>query len=1142
MPINSLVRRRLTLGVSALAFVSMLITTVYAHADQSIQLRSGNGTLGGQDAQVRFVRYAVSQDSPSTDADFTAAQAGAFAYLGPPNSSYITSAKFSDPLAQWIGTTPELGGGSALYAIPFMITDSVIAAATLNLGYSVDNAVHGVYLNGTEISNFVNDGDYHGEYYYMRSDIASLLKPNATNWLYIKMYDYAGLSALMFSATITTQGTTPGAPTITPNQGGNAGSVSFQIVAGGFEAGTSPQATVIEAGPTVVLSGPGTPITATSVTVLSPNILTGTFDLTKATPGTGTVTVTNRDGTSVSMPNAFTVTAGGAADVVVQPVGTPAVLGRIEWFFIDVNNFGTVDSGPTSVTAALEPWSTFIAATPVPTTIDSLVFPATPFEAMLNWNISNLPPGKAVILSYGVEQDPTFPTGETVVATACTSYQLSIIRGDCEGKLQVNLTLEATKCSGFPDIGESCVQPVQKDYMTFAKCMQQEGAKCGGSSSNVRASLDPNDLTGPTGYGAQGWFQPVSPFQYTLSFNNLPTATNPATNVYVTNTFDANTLDLSTLSVSSVSMGSASYPSLNIPLMVRPFSQDIDLRNAQPAQNLIVRVNASLDQTTGNVNVSFLSLDPSTGLEPTDATVGFLPPGAGGAVLFTAKPKPSLATGTTIQSSGSVIFDTNAAINTNTWLNTVDVTPPVSRVTAMPATEPLLNFPVSWSGTDQGSGIANYSIYVSDNGGPFTEWLPNSMGTSTAYPGVAGHIYAFYSIAIDNVDNGEAAKTAAETTTTVVLPAPTVNLITSSSTAFPGQSVTLTASIVTPTGLTIVPTGMISFVSGGNVLGSSALNATGVASITVVLPNGNATITAQYGGDANYVASTSSAVSVSVGMLATTTSIAASVNPANLGTNVTLTAMVMAASGSSVPTGTITFSDGSTALGTGALDNTGKATYSSSSLSAGAHSITAAYSGDADYTASTSPALALAVNAPGFTLTVAPASLTIADGGSGQATVTLTPVGGFNTQVAFSCTGLPANATCTFAPTTLTPTSSNSAVTSMVTIATNVQSASAVQPKDSFDKRNPTLLALAFLGLPTVIVAHRRLKKSNWLLVPVLLFAALLSVAAIGLAGCGGSGKSTPTGPTTPKGTSTVTVTATSGSSTQTAALTLTVN
>jgi len=765
-------------GVTA-ALLLNLIFALQAFADQSIILRSGNGAVGSQDAQVHFLAYGRTGDITPAASDFISVQTDKYAYIDAPYPTYIQSLP-TDPLAHWISTTPNLGAGSALYAIPFTVTDPVIGSASLDLGYSVDNAINGIYINGTLISGNSHDGDYHGEYYELRSDIAPLLKPNAVNWLYINASDYGGYAGIIFNATIMVQGGSAAALSILPNRGGNAGQVTVQVIASGFQ-----RAQPDSPGSRLKLTGLGQAIAGSSTTVLSPNVLTSTLNLTGAAPGVGTVTVTNPDGTSVSAP--FTVTAGGLADVVVQPVGTPAVLGRTEWFFLNVDNFGSVDSGPTSLIAAIEPWSKYLVATPVPTTVDDLIFPATPFDAALNWNIDNIPPGKSLIFIYSVEQDPTFPTGEAVVATACTSYQLSIIRGDCEGKLQANLLLEDTKCSGFPNIGESCIKPVQSDYMTFSKCLSQEGAKCGGTTSSVRGSVDPNDITGPAGYGAQGWLIPTTPFQYALAFNNLPTATNPATNVYVTEGFDPATVDIKSLAVSGVTVPGASYSPSNVPLINQPFTHDIDLR---PSQNLIVRASASLDSVTNKVSVSYLSLDPSTGLEPADPTIGFLPPGAGGTLLFTVNPKPGLTTGTAVQSSGSVVFDFNAAINTNVWLNTVDITPPVSHVVALPATETTTSFNVSWTGTDVGSGIADYSIYVSDNGGPYQYWLLNTMATSGTYTGAVGHTYAFYSIATDGAGNTESVKSAADTSTEIVTPPQCTNTINYAS-GFTGGGLTL---------------------------------------------------------------------------------------------------------------------------------------------------------------------------------------------------------------------------------------------------------------------------------------------------------------------------------------------------------------
>jgi hypothetical protein len=75
---------------------------------------------------------------------------------------------------------------------------------------------------------------------------------------------------------------------------------------------------------------------------------------------------------------------------------------------------------------------------------------------------------------------------------------------------------------------------------------------------------------------------------------------------------------------------------------------------------------------------------------------------------------------------------------------------------------------VQWSGTDVGSGVHYYTIYVSDNGGDYTVWQVYDTATSGTYDGQAGHTYAFICQATDNVGNVEAMHTTADTTTTVV--------------------------------------------------------------------------------------------------------------------------------------------------------------------------------------------------------------------------------------------------------------------------------------------------------------------------------------------------------------------------------------
>ena len=96
---------------------------------------------------------------------------------------------------------------------------------------------------------------------------------------------------------------------------------------------------------------------------------------------------------------------------------------------------------------------------------------------------------------------------------------------------------------------------------------------------------------------------------------------------------------------------------------------------------------------------------------------------------------------------------------------------------------------------------------------------------------------------------------------------------------------------------------------------------------------------------------------------ATTTSLVTSPNPSKVGQAVTLTATVVTvAPATGVPTGTVTFRDGLTTIGTATLGANGSASIVVSTLAAGSHSLTAAYGGSANFLASTSAAVTQVVN------------------------------------------------------------------------------------------------------------------------------------------------------------------------------------
>ena len=232
----------------------------------------------------------------------------------------------------------------------------------------------------------------------------------------------------------------------------------------------------------------------------------------------------------------------------------------------------------------------------------------------------------------------------------------------------------------------------------------------------------------------------------------------------VTDQLDPTKVNLTTLTLGTISFGTTV---ISLPGGTNNFNTTHSINSS-----MSVRIQGSLDTGTGLLKWTFTTIDPSTGLPPSDPTVGFLPPDADGvegqgSVLFAVMPLSGLATGTQISNQANVVFDANAPILTPTWLNTIDVTPPTSGVGALPVTETVTTFPVSWAGSDVGSGIASYSIWVSDNSGPFAELIGQTTAAMANFAGTAGHTYGFYSIATDSAGNVQAGKTVPDATTTV---------------------------------------------------------------------------------------------------------------------------------------------------------------------------------------------------------------------------------------------------------------------------------------------------------------------------------------------------------------------------------------
>ncbi|MGI4757833.1 MAG: Ig-like domain repeat protein, partial [Janthinobacterium lividum] len=208
-------------------------------------------------------------------------------------------------------------------------------------------------------------------------------------------------------------------------------------------------------------------------------------------------------------------------------------------------------------------------------------------------------------------------------------------------------------------------------------------------------------------------------------------------------------------------------------------------------------------------------------------------------------------------------------------------------------------------------------------------------------------------------------------TLTQVVKQPTTLRLTSSS-----NPVTVTAPLtltVVASSATGTPTGSVTFLDGTTTLGTAVL-ASGQASFTTSsLVPGTHNLSVQYGGDTSDAPGQSNVLAQQVQQASTTTMLGANNSSPLVGTPVSFTANVSSSNGP-LPTGTVQFKDGSTVIGTAALNTTGTASVSTSSLTPGSHAIVAVYEGDVDDATSSSAPLALTVQQIGTSIAASASS------------------------------------------------------------------------------------------------------------------------------------------------------------------------
>ena len=291
-------------------------------------------------------------------------------------------------------------------------------------------------------------------------------------------------------------------------------------------------------------------------------------------------------------------------------------------------------------------------------------------------------------------------------------------------------------------------------------------------------------------------------------------------------------------------------------------------------------------------------------------------------------------------------------------------------------------------------------------------------------------------------------------------------------------------------------------------LGTTALNAAGIASLTITPAAGAYSLSASFSGSPLFSGSSSPAATLVVSPVTAALSLTANPNPVYQHGAVTLAATVSAPGiPTSALTGSITFLEGSTTLGTTSLAAAESFAYSPTTV--GPHALTAVFSGNASLSGATA-STTVTVLASDFVLSVKDTTLTIATTHHAPTTVSINATGALSDLIDLSCANLPQFAHCGFTPATQDLTQTN-ASTGTLMLDTDALLNYASSHPPAAPRNSSAFTAILALTIPPAFFAaltglrrRRHAPESPRTRLPHLLAALLLSVTAITLSGCSG--------------------------------------
>ena len=259
-------------------------------------------------------------------------------------------------------------------------------------------------------------------------------------------------------------------------------------------------------------------------------------------------------------------------------------------------------------------------------------------------------------------------------------------------------------------------------------------------------SVDPNEITGPVGYGDANFISADQSLLYKIEFENNPNATAPAQKVIIRCPIDSN-LELGTFKAGLIRFD--------------VYEKDFEYRGARVRDKVdatdttetFVEIQIFIDPTTKEAVWLLQSIDPLTGLPPSNPLVGFLPPNNGtngqGHVTFSVDLKSSVQSLTKVTEKASIVFDENPHIDTSTIFHTVDKTAGSVSINVSTLFDGVLFNMVT---EDVGSGVKSVDLYLIVDGS--VELIKSDINQSVVIVELTGNVlHTVVGVVTDNVGN-----------------------------------------------------------------------------------------------------------------------------------------------------------------------------------------------------------------------------------------------------------------------------------------------------------------------------------------------------------------------------------------------------